>query len=58
MTVRSAHLWIVLFLFYFPQPNRAFSQIDSTLRDYFPTHLGDLWEYEEYNPPFSFRYQV
>jgi hypothetical protein len=49
-----------LFMFFIaPLPaDVAFAQIDTTLREYFPTHLGDLWEYEEYNPPFSFRYQV
>jgi len=58
MRVAFAHPWIFLFLLCPAQPKIAVSQIDSTLREYFPTHVGDLWEYEEYNPPMSFRYQI
>ena len=57
-TILSASLGATVLLFSNLTTSLAFGQIDTTLRDYFPTHLGDLWEYEEDNPPFSFRYQV
>ncbi|MEK9137095.1 MAG: hypothetical protein AAB393_08230, partial [Bacteroidota bacterium] len=47
--------FFLLIVFWTPP---AIAQIDTTLREYFPTHLGNLWEYEEFNPPMSIRYQV
>src|SRR5436309_15557782 len=47
----------IIVVLMFLTTNVALAQSDS-LREYFPTHLGDSWEYEEYNPPLSFRYQI
>lgn len=48
----------LLFVFSFTRTNFGLAQIDTTLRDYFPLSIGNVWEYEEVNPPFSFRYQI
>ena len=51
-------LFIVAWLLQFPGLHPAYSQIDTTLRDYFPLHVGDLWEYERDEYPTYPRYQV
>ena len=46
---RSRFLFsFLLFLFSFTSTNSAFAQIDTTLREYFPMHIGDYWEYREF----------
>ncbi len=39
----------LLFLFSFTFANSALAQIDTTLREYFPMHVGDYWEYAEFS---------
>ena len=37
---------ISIFIFLLFTPQILFSQIDTTLKDYFPMHVGDRWEYQ------------
>jgi len=46
---RSRFLFsFLLFLFSVTSTNSAFAQIDTTLREYFPMHIGDYWGYREF----------
>ncbi len=36
----------------------SFAQKDTTLKEYFPMEIGNVWEYEEDYFPWSWRYQV
>ncbi len=36
-----------IFLLGIPITRYSYSQIDSTLKEYFPLEIGNVWEYEE-----------